>query len=89
MAWLCITFAFYLQTAELVLQMGIACCQKKHLSLLSDKSQTLPAQWQSDAVILAGRHLRDNQKGEKKKKNPPLGDNLSRRERLDLPSPLR
>lgn len=54
MAWLCITFAFYLQTAELVLQMGIARCQKKHLSLLTGKSRTLPAQWQSDALILAG-----------------------------------
>lgn len=83
MAWLCITFAFYLQTAELVLQMGIAHCQKKHLSLLTGKSQTLPAQWQSDALILAG----DDPKGANK--NPPPGENLSRTERLDLPPPLR
>lgn len=79
--------SFYLQTAERKLQMGIGCCQTKHLSLPSDKSQMLLAQRQSGAVILAGRRLRDNQKGANK--NPLPGDNLSRKERLDLPPPLR
>ncbi|KAK2542492.1 Aoah, partial [Columba livia] len=73
-------------TAERKLQMGIGCCQKKHLSLPSDKSQRLLAQRQSGAVILAGRRLCDNQKGANK--NPLPGDNLSRKERLDLPPSL-
>lgn len=50
-------FAFYLQISDLVLQMGLLCWQKKHLSLLSCKSQThcqlsgTPMLWSQQAGI--------------------------------------